>query len=84
MSKSLEKFSAGRSPWQHALGTLARAQGMTKVARAAGLSRENLYRSLSSEYAADFGTIMRRREERRRDREKADPGPICRLRDAAI
>jgi len=30
-----------------ALGDIARAQGMTEVARRAGLSRENLYRALS-------------------------------------
>jgi probable addiction module antidote protein len=44
---------------QHALGTAARAYGMTKVAKATGLSRENLYRSLSAENNANFGTILR-------------------------
>lgn len=33
----------------HALGVAARAKGMTEVARATGLSREQLYRSLSEE-----------------------------------
>lgn len=32
-----------------ALGTIARARGMTQVARDAGLSRESLYRALSGE-----------------------------------
>ena len=44
---------------QHALGAVARARGMTKVAKATGLSRENLYRSLSAENNANFGTILR-------------------------
>ena len=44
---------------QHALGVVAKAHGMTKVAKATGLSRENLYRSLSSEYDAYFGTVLR-------------------------
>jgi probable addiction module antidote protein len=44
---------------QHALGAAARAHGMTKVAKATGLSRENLYRSLSAENNANFGTILR-------------------------
>lgn len=33
----------------HALGVVARAKGMTGIAREAGLSREQLYRTLSSE-----------------------------------
>jgi probable addiction module antidote protein len=32
-----------------ALGVVARAKGMTKVARATGLAREQLYRSLSED-----------------------------------
>lgn len=32
-----------------ALGDVARARGMTQVARAAGLSRESLYKALSGE-----------------------------------
>jgi len=31
----------------HALGVVARAKGMSEIARAAGLSREHLYRSFS-------------------------------------
>lgn len=33
----------------HALGVVARARGMAGIAREAGLSREQLYRTLSSE-----------------------------------
>jgi len=42
-----------------ALGTIARARGMTQVARDAGLSRENLYRDLSGEGNPEFGTILK-------------------------
>jgi len=44
---------------QHALGVAARAHGMSKVAKASGLSRENLYRSLSAPHEANFSTIVR-------------------------
>ena len=43
---------------QHALGVAARARGMSQVAKAAGLSRENLYRSLSGTHEANFSTIV--------------------------
>jgi probable addiction module antidote protein len=33
----------------HALGVVARAKGMTQIARETGLSREQLYRSFSAE-----------------------------------
>jgi probable addiction module antidote protein len=42
-----------------ALGDIARAQGMTKVAKEAGMSRESLYKSLSGERAPDFATILK-------------------------
>lgn len=42
-----------------ALGTIARAHGMTQVARDAGLSRESLYRALSGEGNPEFGTILK-------------------------
>jgi probable addiction module antidote protein len=42
-----------------ALGTVARARGMTQVARDAGLSRESLYRALSGEGNPEFGTILK-------------------------
>jgi probable addiction module antidote protein len=42
-----------------AIGTAARARGMSDIAREAGLSRENLYRSLDGETKAEFGTIVR-------------------------
>ena len=42
-----------------ALGDIARAQGMTKVARDAGLSRESLYKALSGERSPSFDTILK-------------------------
>ena len=42
-----------------ALGDIARAQGMAKVASDAGLSRESLYKSLSGERAPDFATVLK-------------------------
>jgi probable addiction module antidote protein len=42
-----------------ALGVIARARGMTEVAREAGVSRESLYRALSSDGNPEFGTVMR-------------------------
>jgi len=42
-----------------ALGDIARAKGMTQVARDAGLSRESLYKALSGERVPDFGTILK-------------------------
>lgn len=42
-----------------ALGDIARAQGMSKVARDAGLSRESLYKALSGERNPNFDTILK-------------------------
>jgi probable addiction module antidote protein len=42
-----------------AIGTAARAKGMTSIAEAAGLSREHLYRALSSEGHPEFETVLR-------------------------
>jgi probable addiction module antidote protein len=43
----------------HALGTVARARGMTRIAKKTGLSRESLYKALSSDGNPEFGTIVR-------------------------
>ena len=40
-----------------ALGDIARAKGMSLVARDAGLSRESLYKALSGERIPGFDTI---------------------------
>ncbi len=43
----------------HALGVVARARGMSKVAEQSGLSRESLYKTLSTEGNPEFATILR-------------------------
>ncbi len=42
-----------------ALGDVARAKGMTQVAKDAGLSRESLYRALSTEGNPSFATVIK-------------------------
>jgi probable addiction module antidote protein len=42
-----------------ALGDIARARGMTQVARDAGLSRESLYKALSENGNPSFATILK-------------------------
>jgi probable addiction module antidote protein len=42
-----------------ALGDIARAKGMSQVARDAGLSRESLYKALSGERSPSFETILK-------------------------
>jgi probable addiction module antidote protein len=42
-----------------ALGDVARARGMSKIARAAGVGRESLYKALSAEGNPEFATIMK-------------------------
>ena len=41
-----------------ALGDIARAKGMSQVARDAGLSRENLYKALSGERNPGLETVL--------------------------
>jgi probable addiction module antidote protein len=43
----------------HALGMVARARGMTEIARASGLSREALYKALRPDSQPRFETISR-------------------------
>src|SRR5690606_13053911 len=42
-----------------ALGDIARAKGMSQVARDAGLSRESLYRALSADGNPSFATVLK-------------------------
>jgi len=42
-----------------ALGVVARARGMSEVAREAGVSRESLYRALSADGNPEFATVLR-------------------------
>lgn len=42
-----------------ALGDIARAKGMSQVAKEAGLSRESLYRALSADGNPSFATVLK-------------------------
>ncbi len=42
-----------------ALGDVARAKGMTKVTREAGLARESLYKALSADGNPEFATVLK-------------------------
>lgn len=42
-----------------ALGAVARARGMTKLAEETGLSRESLYRTLSATGNPELGTVLK-------------------------
>jgi probable addiction module antidote protein len=42
-----------------ALGTIARARGMTQLAKETGLAREGLYKALSGQGNPEFATILK-------------------------
>jgi probable addiction module antidote protein len=42
-----------------ALGDIARAKGMSQIARETGLARENLYKALSPEGNPEFATVLK-------------------------
>lgn len=42
-----------------AIGTVARAKGMSGIAKETGLNRENLYKSLNDGGKPEFGTVMK-------------------------
>lgn len=42
-----------------ALGNVARARGMTQLAKETGIGRESLYKALSGEGNPSFGTILK-------------------------
>ncbi len=44
-----------------ALGDIARARGMSQLARDTGISREGLYKALSSNGNPEFATVLRKR-----------------------
>jgi probable addiction module antidote protein len=55
-----EAFATGEDDLiARALGTVARVKGMKAVAEEAGVSRENLYRSLSAGGKPELGTVMK-------------------------
>jgi probable addiction module antidote protein len=43
----------------HALGVIARAEGMSEVARQAGLTRASLYKALSADGHPEFATVLK-------------------------
>jgi len=43
----------------HALGVVARAQNISKLARAAGMSREGVYKALSGKGNPSFSTVVK-------------------------
>jgi probable addiction module antidote protein/putative addiction module killer protein len=43
----------------HALGAVARAKGMTEIARRTGLGRQSLYKALSPEGRPEFETVLK-------------------------
>jgi len=42
-----------------ALGDIARAKGMSQIARETGLGRESLYKALSAEGNPEFATVLK-------------------------
>ena len=55
----LDEFPEDAAGIARALGDIARAKGMTQVAKEAGLSRESLYRALSEDGNPSFDTVLR-------------------------
>ena len=43
----------------HALGVVARAEGMTEVAKQTGLTRASLYKALSTDGNPEFSTVLK-------------------------
>ncbi len=59
LEASIEEANGDASFIAKALGDIARAKGMAKVASDAGLSRESLYKALSGERTPAFDTILK-------------------------
>jgi len=59
LEATFEESAGDAAAIAKALGDIARAQGMSKVARDAGLSRESLYKALSGDRSPDFQTILK-------------------------
>ncbi|CCG08065.1 addiction module antidote protein [Pararhodospirillum photometricum] len=55
----LEEDPGDGSLIRTALGSIARAKGMSQLARDTGISREGLYRALSAEGNPEFSTVMK-------------------------
>lgn len=59
LEASIEDSNGDAAFVAKALGDIARARGMTEVARQAGVSRESLYKSLSGERVPSFDTVLK-------------------------
>ncbi len=59
LEASFEEANGDAAFIAKALGDIARAKGMSQVARDAGLSRESLYKALSGERSPGFDTILK-------------------------
>jgi probable addiction module antidote protein len=55
----LDEFPDDAAGIARALGDIARAKEMSQVARDAGLSRESLYKALSSDGNPSFSTVLK-------------------------
>jgi probable addiction module antidote protein len=55
----LEDYPDDAAGIARALGTVARAKGMAQIARDTGLSRESLYKALSSTGNPTFATVLK-------------------------
>ncbi len=59
LEASIEEANGDATFIAKALGDIARAKGMSQVARDAGLSRESLYKALSGDRNPNFDTILK-------------------------
>ena len=58
LEASIEEANGDAGFIAKALGDIARAKGMSQVARDAGLSRESLYKALSGERSPTLDTVL--------------------------
>jgi probable addiction module antidote protein len=59
LNACFEEYGDDPAMIAHAFGVVARARGMSKVAKKAGLTRESLYKALSAEGNPEFSTILK-------------------------
>ena len=59
LEASIEEARGDSTFIAKALGDIARARGMSQIAKDTGLSRESLYKSLSGERTPSFDTILK-------------------------
>ncbi len=59
LDASLIEAPEDAESFSHALGDVARAVGMTEIAKKTGLGRESLYKSLNEDGNPSFATVMK-------------------------